>query len=404
MAVECLSIDLESVKYAILNEKNDLKQINTEFNSFGENLKNNMFNLVFEKYFKFEKKINQNNDGLVLRQEVLLKIDSARFNQIKLILFLKSFQKMECSVLKFDEFMFCLNLIESLFKHNYFESNNDPFMCLTILKILTEYSKFILMTAACFTWLLAVSSSNNCNESAYQSCKKKFINLVDFMHSNIYEQDFHSIDCQLEMCILIGQTLKLNRLDIVYLNLRLSLEVTIQTDIKKSRKDNCKKMNENFGKILSFLDSKSNKLKLGIHSVLLECAFDRYLLRKYLFKYLEHEKTMSISLFGDEPDRLRKMLQKPFYLDCLNKLAHTDGILVKNCHLKSCLINDEFENLFFDKFYKNQMEKYQIFESIKVGFNLNYFLFNYNNIIHFQKDIHVLLTLMLGNDLINLRT
>ena len=365
MAVECLSIDLNSVKkYAILNEKNDLKQINAEFNSFGENLKNNMFNFIFEKYFKSEKK----NDGLALRQEVLLKIDSARFNQITLILFLRSFQKMECSVLKFDEFMFCLNLVESLFKHNYFELSNDPFMSLTILKILTEYSKFILMTSACFTWLLAVSLSSSFNDSAYQSCKKKFICLVDFIHSNIYEQYFHSIDCQLEMCKLIGQTLKLNRLEIVHSNVKQSLEASNQAEIKKYKKDSCKKMNENFGKILSFLDSKSNKLKLEIHAVLLESSFDRYLLRKYLFKYLEHEKTMSISLFEDEPDKLRQILQNPFYLDCLNKLAHTDCILVENCHLKSCLINDEFENLFFDKFYKNQMEKYQIFETDKVGF------------------------------------
>lgn len=178
------------------------------------------------------------------------------------------------------------------------------------------------------------------------------MSLIESIYSNLNEYNFYSIECQLILARLLTANLQINRLKIIELASRKSKVDT--SLVKKQKKDIVRRLIESLDNLLSFFNSKSIVLKMEIQNLSITSAFDRYLFREYLFDYLRHERTIQVNVFGNESEHFKNT----DYLECLETCFESSN---------ESLLNDEYENLFFDKFYSKLMEKYQIFEAANVN-------------------------------------
>lgn len=142
------------------------------------------------------------------------------------------------------------------------------------------------------------------------------------------------------------------------IHLTIDTHPTDPKQLNQLKTDLQHKLNETFESLLSFFDSKSASVKLALQSMLIRSAFDRYLFRVWLFRFFENDSMCRMNLY-DGLDTNELAHEETSYLSCLAKFF-------KNKELSEvtgkCLLNDELENLFFDKLYAKQMEKYSIFE------------------------------------------
>ena len=177
------------------------------------------------------------------------------------------------------------------------------------------------------------------------------MSLIDSIYSNLNDYNFYSNELQLILARLLTVNIQINRLKIIELTSR---KIVTDTDkIKKQKKDILRNLNESLDNLLSFYDSKSITLKIKIQYYAITSAFDRYLFKKCLFGYLRHERIVQAKLFGNQSTDFKASS----YLKCLETCFESTN---------KFLLNDEHENLFFDKFYSKLMEKYQIFEVANV--------------------------------------
>lgn len=348
-----------------------------EINSIGKTTKKNLMIHFFNNYF--EKK----SETFSLKDE-LIGTKSNSFEFASIILFLNSFKHKNCSTLTWKEYTFALNIFETLIRNNYFDFGKDPIVSRLVFRILSKYASKLLMANSFLSWyeanlsqLIPNLSSQHLNalKVAYTNLEKiqdQYINLIDFIHSascfgsNKIFVNF-STDTSCEIGRLLIKAFKIYRLKIIHFSFRIK-----QSDDefnRRTKKDAAKKMYEIFSKLLEFLNTniKNNQLKLKLREILIKNTFDRYLFRNYLNKYLQHEPSMSLSLF-DEKDIQLFEIKQPFYLDCLCYFASVNEPLIsmnllQNKKSSDYLVNDEFEDNFFDKIYTKQAENHEIFDT-----------------------------------------
>lgn len=178
-------------------------------------------------------------------------------------------------------------------------------------------------------------------------CQDKYTGLVDLIEKHQGEFNFQSQVAQLNLASLLATSLKIYRLKIIS-----------SMDDKKLKKNFAKKMTEKFDSLLVFLSCKSNLLKCQVQEVLVTSAFDRHLMRVWLYRCLEHGEHLKRNLYANKNQNefAAELEEGLHYLVFLaNEEANKQEFVV--------LLNDEFEDLFFDKFYQSLTEKHSLFEA-----------------------------------------
>ncbi len=148
MSVECLQLARLPTNQVVLGEQAD-SEIHSKFTQFGKHLKSIVFHFIFTTYLMQDE---QRCQGLRIKEEILGQTGSHSFHAMSLLIFLDGFAQGTCSVLSFNEFKFCLSLADSLLRHDFFGILSDPLLNMSLMKSLNEYSEYILMLSAFFTW------------------------------------------------------------------------------------------------------------------------------------------------------------------------------------------------------------------------------------------------------------
>lgn len=177
-------------------------------------------------------------------------------------------------------------------------------------------------------------------------CQDKYTELIDLIEKHQGEFNFQSPVAQLNLASLLATSLKIYRLKIIG-----------SMDDKKLKKKLAKKMTEKFDSLLVFLSCKSNCLKCQVQEVLVTSAFDRYLMRVWLYRFLKHGEHLKRNLYANKSQNEFADLEEGLHY--LVFLANEEA----NKQESVVLLNDEFENLFFDKFYQSLAEKHSLFEA-----------------------------------------
>ncbi len=147
MSVDCLQLSTLTNK-VVINQQTDT-EINSNFVKYGKHLKNIIFHFIFTTYM-CQDELHQND--LRIKEDILSQTDSSSYHTMSLLIFLDGFGHGTCSVLSFNEFKFCLSLVESLYRNDYFSVFSDPLINKSFMNILNQYSEYMLMLSAFFTW------------------------------------------------------------------------------------------------------------------------------------------------------------------------------------------------------------------------------------------------------------
>ncbi len=178
-----------------------------------------------------------------------------------------------------------------------------------------------------------------------EKCQDRYTDLVDLIEKKQNELNFQSQLAQLNLGKLLTTSLKIHRLKVI--------NSSTEIPDKKLRKSLAKKLTEKFEALLSLLNCKSNLSKAQIMEVVITGAFDRYLIRQWLYTFLQHQGAMQRHLYANKGANEFALLQAMSYL----------GFLVADVDTHELLVNDEFENMFFDKLYQSLAEKHSLFEA-----------------------------------------
>jgi len=229
-------------------------------------------------------------------------IGSCKFNNYFVLIFLTSLRN-DYTQLTWREYDFCLNTFDVMFQHKIGPISliKDPKLAFLLIKIFKGYINRLLNLTACqpLYFLNQNEVSGDFIENL-EKCSERYINIVDviFSESSLNQADnnqylFNSIDCQKEMVHLLSKCVELIRLKIVCANFKLKtlLEYgTMQEEarlIKNIRKDLVKKQIAYSNKLISLIHlNESFRTKIYAENRFIKCSFERYLFKKYMFKFL----------------------------------------------------------------------------------------------------------------------
>ncbi len=234
-------------------------------------------------------------------------------------LFIFSLECLFVTNLSWPRFQFALELLEFALNEPCFLK--DSKYASHLLCMFSKLGKKLIGANAFRIYNELVTESKSTSEEAkLVQCQEKYLQIVDALSESLLGK---SVQCQLSLMDVRATTLKLIRLRLVHMKLGDSDEPAGL----KTRKALTNRMVVDFDKLLTFVNSKSDKISKKASELMIKSCFNSNIFEHHLRKHLADSR----SNYSEAIDSIKQ-------------------------HLSEVRNSNKMDDCFFDRFYSNQIE------------------------------------------------